>query len=179
MYSPWTSERWIFRPASGWLRIRRNEDLISLVLCVAVVFVGIMLIVQMLDQYSRAKTMAAWPTALGRIMSSGIEPVASDGELRWRPAVRYMYEVRGQSVISTGLSLATARDDYSEAQARQMALPYPPNTMVVVFYNPEHISDAVLDHSLPRFAWLSLFAGLILVSAGGARLLMAHRVFWR
>ncbi|HEY7758644.1 MAG TPA: DUF3592 domain-containing protein [Burkholderiales bacterium] len=153
--------------------------MISLVLCVAVVFVGIMLIVQMLDQYSRAKTMAAWPTALGRIMSSGIEPVASDGELRWRPAVRYMYEVRGQSVISTGLSLATARDDYSEAQARQMALPYPPNTMVVVFYNPEHISDAVLDHSLPRFAWLSLFAGLILVSAGGARLLMAHRVFWR
>jgi len=161
------------------LRIRRNEDLVSLVLCVAVVFVGVMLIVQMLDQYSRVKTMAAWPTALGRILSSGIEPVASDGELRWRPAVRYMYEVRGQSVISTGLSLAAARDDYGEAQAREMAVPYPPNTTIVVFYNPEHISDAVLDHSLPRFAWFSLFAGLVLVSAGGARLLMAHRVFWR
>ena len=179
MYSPWTGERWIFRPASGWLRIRRNEDLISFVLCVALVFVGVMLIGQMLDQYSRAKIMAAWPTALGRVVSAGIEPVASDGELRWRPAVRYMYEVGGQSVISNGLSLAAARDDYSEAQAREMALPYAPNTTVVVFYNPERISEAVLDQSLPRFAWLSLFAGLVLVSAGGARLLIAYRVLWR
>jgi len=179
VYSLWTGERWIFRPASGWLRIRRNEDLVSLLLCVALVFVGVMLIGQALDQYGRGKTMAAWPTALGRILSSGIEPVASDGELRWRPVVRYMYEVRGQTVISTGLSLASSRDDYSEAHAREMALPYPPNTTVVVFYNPEHISEGVLDHSLPRFAWLSLFAGLMLVSAGGARLLIAHRVFWR
>lgn len=179
MYSPWTGERWIFRPASGWFRIRRNEDLVSLLLCVAVVFVGVMLIGQALDQYGRTKTMAGWPTALGRILSSGIEPVASDGELRWRPVVRYMYQVGGQSVISTGLSLAASRDDYNETRAREMALPYPPNMTVVVFYNPEHISEAVLDHSLPRFAWLSLFAGLILVSAGGARLLMAHRVFWR
>ena len=179
MYSPWTGERWIFRPASGWLRIRRNEDLISLVMCVALVFVGVMLIGQMLDQYGRSKTTAAWSTALGRVLSSGIEPVASDGELRWRPSVRYMYEVGGQTVISTGLSVASARDDYSEMRAREMALPYPPNTTVVVFYNPEHISEAVLEHSLPRYAWLSLFAGLVLVSAGGARLLIAHRVFWR
>jgi hypothetical protein len=161
------------------LRIRRNEDLISLLMCVAVLFVGILLIGQMLDQYGRTKTMAAWPTALGRILSSGIEPVASDGELRWRPVVRYMYEVSGQTVISTGLSLASSRDDYGEAQARELALPYPANTTVVVFYNPERISEAVLDHSLPRYAWLSLFAGLVLVSAGGARLLVAHRVFWR
>jgi hypothetical protein len=90
-----------------------------------------------------------------------------------------MYEVGGQTVISTGLSVASARDDYSEVRAREMALPYPPNTTVVVFYNPEHISEAVLEHSLPRYAWLSLFAGLVLVSAGGARLLIAHRVFWR
>lgn len=179
MYSPWTGERWIFRPASGWLRIRRNEDLISLVLCVAVVFVGVMLIGQALEQYGRAKTMASWPTTLGRIVSASIEPVAADGELRWRPAVRYLYEIRGQSVISTGLSLAASRDSYSESQAREMAGPYTPNNTVLVFYNPDHVSEAVLDHSLPRFAWLSLFAGLALLSAGGARLLMAHRVFWR
>ena len=179
MYSPFTSERWIFRPAAGWLRIRRNEDLFSLGLCVAVVVVGAMLIAQALEQYGRAQTMASWPTALGRVLTSDIEPVAEDGELRWRPAVRYLYEVRGQGIISTGLSMAASRDTYREAEARALTSPYPPHTTVVVFYNPEHVSEAVLDHSLPRFVWLSLIAGLALVSAGGARLLMAHRVFWR
>jgi hypothetical protein len=161
------------------LRIRRSEDLFSLALCVAVVIVGVMLIAQALEQYRRAQTMAAWPTTLGRVLSSGIEPVAADGELRWRPAVRYLYEVNGQGIISTGLSVAAARDNYSEAQARHMIAPYPANTTVLVFYNPEHVSEAVLDLSLPRFVWLSLILGLALVSAGGARLLMAHRVFWR
>ena len=179
MYSPFTSERWIFRPASGWLRIRRNEDLISLALCLAVVVVGVMLMGQALEQYRRAQTMASWPTTLGRVLSSGIEPVAADGEMRWRPTVRYLYEVRNQGIISTGLSLAASRDSYSEAQAREMAAPYPTNTTVLVFYNPDHVSEAVLDLSLPHFVWLSLIAGLALVSAGGARLLMAHRVFWR
>lgn len=179
MYSPWTGERWIFRPANAWFRVRRNEDVVSLGLCVTVIFVGIMLIGQALDEYGRAKTMASWPTALGRVLSAGIEPVADEGELRWRPAVRYMYDVRGQSVISTGISLAASRNSYSEAEAKHAILAYPPNTTVVVFYNPDHISEAALDHSLPRFAWFSLFAGLVLVSAGGARLLMAHRVFWR
>jgi hypothetical protein len=161
------------------LRIRRNEDLFSLGLCVAVVVVGAMLIAQALDQYSRAQTMASWPTTLGRVLSSDIAPVAADGELRWRPAVRYLYEVRGQGIISTGLSMAASRDTYREAEARELTTPYPPHTTVLVFYNPEHVSEAVLDLSLPRFVWLSLFAGLALVSAGGARLLMAHRVFWR
>jgi hypothetical protein len=161
------------------LRIRRNEDLFSLALCVAVVIVGVMLMAQALEQYRRVQTMAAWPTTLGRVLSSDIEPVAADGELRWRPAVRYLYEVNGQGIISTGLSVAAARDTYSEAQARDMTTPYPTNTTVVVFYNPDHVSEAVIDLSLPRFVWLSLILGLALVSAGGARLLMAHRVFWR
>ena len=179
MYSPFASERWIFRPASGWFRIRRNEDLISLALCVAVVVVGVMLIAQSLEQYRRAQAMSAWPTTLGRVLSSGVEPVAASGELRWRPVVRYAYEVRNQGIISTGLSVAASRDTYSEAEARDMTVPYPTNTTVLVFYNPEHVSEAVIDLSLPRFVWLSLIAGLALVSAGGARLLMAHRVFWR
>lgn len=179
MYSPFTSERWIFRPAFGWLRIRRNEDLVSLALCVAVVVVGAMLLGHGLEQYRRAQAMAAWPTTLGRVLSSGVEPVAGDGELRWRPVVRYMYEVRGQGIISTGVSMAAARDTFSERDAREMTVPYPTNTTVLVFYNPDHVSDAVIDLSLPRYVWLSLIMGLALVSAGGARLLLAHRVFWR
>jgi hypothetical protein len=161
------------------LRIRRNEDLISLGLCVAVVVVGAMLIGQALEQYGRAQTVASWPTTLGRVLSSDIEPVAADGELRWRPVVRYRYEVRGQGIISTGLSIAAARETYREAQARELTSPYATHTTVLVYYNPEHVSEAVLDLSLPRFVWLSLFAGLALMSAGGARLLMSHRVFWR
>lgn len=179
MNSPFTVERRIFRPVNGWLRVRRGEDLVSFALCLAVIFVGAMLIVQALDQYNRAQTMAAWPTTLGRVIQVGIEPVPDDGELRWRPTVRYTYDVRGQTVISNGVSLAASRDSYSEAQARSVVAPYPPNTTVVVFYNPDRITEAVLDHSLPRFVWLSLFFGLVLASAGGARLLLAYRVFWR
>jgi hypothetical protein len=179
MNSPFTVERRIFRPANGWVRVRRGEDLISFALCLAVIFAGGMLVGQALEQYNRAQSMAAWPTTLGRVVQVGIEPVPDDGQLRWRPTVRYMYDVKGQTVMSTGISLAAARDSYSEADAKAAVAPYPPNTTVVVFYNPERISEAVLDHSLPRFVWLSLFAGLVLLSAGGARLLLAYRVFWR
>jgi hypothetical protein len=179
MNSPFTVERRIFRPANGWLRVRRGEDLVSFALCLAVVFVGAMLIAQALEQYNRAQSMAAWPTALGRVIQVGIEPVPADGELRWRPTVRYTFDVHGQTVISNGISMAAARDNYSEAEANAIVAPYPPNTTVVVFYNPAHVTEAVLDHSLPRFVWFSLFAGLVLASAGGARLLLSYRVFWR
>lgn len=179
MYSLFTSERWIFRPASGWLRIRRNEDLIYLGLCLAAVLIGAMLIAQALDQYDRAQTIASWPSTQGRVLSSEIEPVPADGELRWRPLVRYRYDVRGQGIISTGLGVTAARDVHGEARARELTVPYPPGTTVQVFYNPEHVSEGYLDLSLPYWVWLSLFAGLALVSGGGAHLLLSHRVFWR
>jgi hypothetical protein len=179
MNSLFTVERRIFRPANGWLRVRRGEDLVSFALCLTVIFIGAMLIAQALEQHSRAQTMASWPTTLGRVVQAGIEPVPDDGELRWRPIVRYMYDVNGQTVMSSGISLAAGRDSFSEADAKRIVDPYPPNTTVVVFYNPEHVTEAVLDHSLPRYAWFSLLAGLFLASAGGARLLLAYRVFWR
>lgn len=179
MNSPFTVERRIFRPATGWLGVRRGEDMFSLALCLAVIFVGTMLMAQALEQYNTAKRTSQWPTALGRVMQVGIEPVPDDGELRWRPTVRYMYDVNGQTVMSTGISAAASRDSYAEADAKDMIAPYAPNTTVVVFYNPDHITEAVLDHSLPRFVWFSLFVGMMLVSAGGARLLLSYRVFWR
>jgi hypothetical protein len=172
-------ERRIFRPSNGWLRMRRGEDLVSFGLCLAVLCAGVMLIAQALEQYNRAQAMAAWPTALGRVVQVGIDPVAADGELRWRPTVSYMYDVGGQTVTSTGISLAASRDSYSEPEAKRIVDPYPPNTTVVVFYNPERISEAILDLSLPRNVWLSLFAGLVLASAAGAKLLLSYRVFWR
>lgn len=179
MYNFWTERRWIFRPSNGLLRVRRNEDLVSFVLCLTVIFIGSMLLWQAFEEYSRAKLMTRWPTSLGRVTESYLEPVAEGSDTRWRPMVRYMYDVQGQTVISAGISPATARDAYGESEARDMIGAYPPNTTVVVFYNPEHVTDSILDHSLPRFAWLSLFAGLCLVSAGAARLLVSHRVFWR
>ncbi len=179
MYSLWTGERRIFRPANGLLRVRRTEDLFSFALCVAVLCAGIMLLGQALDQYNRAKTMAAWPTVIGRITQVGIEPAAANGELRWRPMVRYMYDVNGQTIMNNTLSQQSSRDSYSEEEAKRLVATFPPNTAVVVFYNPEHPTEAVLDHSLPNFAWFCLFAGMALASAGGARLLVAYRVFWR
>lgn len=179
MYSPWTGDRWIFRPSNGLLRVRRGEDLVSFVLCIAVAFVGVMLLAQAVEQYNRAKTMASWPTSLGRITQVNLEPVYEGSQVHWRPFVQYTYDVNGKTVISSGISMATARDSFSEADARAMIAAYPPNTTVVVFYNPERLTEAVLEHALPRFAWLSLFAGLTLISVGCARLLMSYRVFWR
>jgi hypothetical protein len=179
MNSLFTVERRIFRPANGWLRVRRGEDLVSFALCLTVIFIGAMLIAQALEQQSRAQTTAAWPTTLGRVTKVGIEPIPDNGELRWRPVVQYMYDVNGQTVMSNGISPVTGRDSFSEADAKRIIELYPPNTTVVVFYNPDHVTEAVLDHSLPRYAWFSLLAGLFLASAGGARLLLAYRVFWR
>jgi hypothetical protein len=179
MYSLWTGDRRIFRPSNALLRVRRSEDLISFVLCIAVAFVGVMLLAQAVEHYDRAKTMAAWPTSIGRVTQANLEPLYEGSKTRWRPFVQSMYDVNGHTVISNGISMATARDVYSETDARAMITTYPPNTTVVVFYNPEHVTEAVLEHSLPRFAWLSLFAGLALIGAGSARLLMSYRVFWR
>lgn len=172
-------ERRIFRPSNGWLRMRRGEDLIAFGITLAVLCAGVMLTGQALDQYHRAQEMAAWPTTLGRVVQVGIDPVAVEGELRWRPTVAYLYDVSGQTVMSTGISLAASRDSYSEMEAKRIVEPFSPNTTVVVFYNPERISEAILDLSVPRHVWLTLFAGLVLVSAAGAKLLLSYRVFWR
>jgi uncharacterized protein DUF3592 len=179
MYGWFASERWIFRTSYSRLGLRRSEDFASLVLFGALLLAGLMLLVHGLDHYNRAQEVASWPTATGRVLQAGIEPVPADGALKWRPMLRYVYQVRNQTVISNGISLATARDSYSEYDAKRIVEQYAPNTTVVVSYNPDRIGEAVLEHSVPGFAWFCLFAGLVLTSVGGARVLLAYRTFWR
>src|SRR5581483_12461875 len=101
MSNPWAGgERWIFRPSNGLVRVRRSEDLVSFVLCIAVTFLGLMLLAQALEEYHRVKGMAAWPTSLGRVLHVTLEAVEERSETHWRPFVQYMYDVNGQTVIS-------------------------------------------------------------------------------
>jgi hypothetical protein len=179
MYGPFAGERWIFRTSYSRLGLRRGEDFASLVLFGALLLAGVMLLAHGLDQYNRAQEVASWPTTTGRVLQVGIEPVPADGTLKWRPMLRYVYQVRNQTVISNGISIATARDAYSESSAQGIVEQYAPNTTVLVSYNPDRIGEAVLEHSVPGFAWFCLFAGLVFTSAGGARVLLSYRTFWR
>jgi Protein of unknown function (DUF3592) len=100
--------------------------------------------------------VSQWPSAMGTVLMPTIEQRSSseDGYTDY-PVVQYSYQVGGQSY--QGMKLAPG-PDVGGSGARKVVARYPTSAQVMVFYNPQNPSDAVLERKAPAqwLMWLIL-----------------------
>jgi len=123
--------------------------------------------------------VAKWPTTVGTIASVNMQEIEGTEGARWRPQVIYYYSVDGRVIASTQISLGQAIHVADEQAARDFVHKYPPQSAVTVHYNPDEVTNAVLETGTPRRAQLNLTLGLILAAAGPILLLIFGAPIYR
>lgn len=109
--------------------------------------------------YFMRRKMAAvsqWPSTMGTVMMSTVEwRSSSEGGSTAYPVVQYSYQVNGQAF--QGYKLAPG-PEVGGTGAQKVAARYPAGAQVMVFYNPQNPSDAVLETKAPAqwLMWLLL-----------------------
>ena len=103
----------------------------------------------------RMAVVGQWPSTMGTVMMSTIERRSSEDGYTDYPVVQYSYQISGQSY--QGMKLAPG-PDVGGTGARKVVAKYPAGAQVMVFYNPQNPSDAVLERKAPAqwIMWLIL-----------------------
>ena len=105
------------------------------------------------------KKMAAvsqWPSTMGTVLASTIEwRSSSEGGSTAYPVVQYSYQVNGQAYQSYKLAPGP---EVGGTGAKKVVARYPAGAQVMVFYDPQNPSDAVLERKAPAqwLMWLLL-----------------------
>ena len=135
----------------------RSDLVIALVSisCVLVilnaVFLGVIFFMR-----RRMAVVSQWPSVMGTVVASRIEQRhSSDSGWTDYPAVQYSYQVGGQTYQSMKLAPGP---EVGGSGARKVVARYPAGAQVMVFYNPQNPSDAVLERKAPAqwLMWLLL-----------------------
>ena len=100
--------------------------------------------------------VSQWPSTMGSVVMSTIDRrSSSDGGYTDYPVVQYSYQIGGQAYQSTKLAPGP---ELGGSGARGVVARYPAGAQVMVFYNPQNPSDAVLERKAPAqwLMWLLL-----------------------
>jgi hypothetical protein len=108
--------------------------------------------------YFMRKKMAEvsqWPSTMGTVMMSTIDRRSSSDGYTDYPVVQYSYQIGGQMYQSTKLAPGP---EIGGTGAGKVVARYPAGAQVMVFYNPQNPSDAVLEKKAPAqwLMWLLL-----------------------
>jgi hypothetical protein len=112
-----------------------------------------------------------WPQAAGKVVVSEAEVRDTrviDGDLEegYRTEQRnfanivYEYSVAGQKLRNNRVSIGEDRGNF---QVAETIAKYPVGAIVMVYYNPLHPNEAVLDRDLPKGLWGCLGIGTVVV----------------
>jgi len=115
------------------------------------VFLGIIFFMR-----RKMAAVSQWPSTMGTVVMSTIEQrSSSEGGYTNYPVVQYSYQVGGQAYQS--MKLAPGPEVGGTGAGRVVAR-YPAGAQVMVFYNPQNPSDAVLERKAPAqwIMWLIL-----------------------
>ncbi len=110
---------------------------------------GLVLIVMGVVSRQRAKRTESWPTASGTILSSSVtkrshyDSDSNSTRTSYKPTIQYQYSVMGQQM--SGSRVAVGSDSYSKKKANEICERYPAGSPVNVHYNPEKITETVLE----------------------------------
>ncbi|HKY55001.1 MAG TPA: DUF3592 domain-containing protein [Anaerolineales bacterium] len=125
--------------------------LVFVLLILNAVFLGVIFFMR-----RRMATVSQWPSTMGTVNSSYLERrSSSEGGSTNYPVVHYSYQVGGQSYQGTKLAPGP---EVGGTGAGKAVARYPEGAQVMVFYNPENPSDAVLERKAPAqwLMWLLL-----------------------
>ena len=104
----------------------------------------------------RMAAVSQWPSTMGAISTSYLERrSSSDSGYTNYPVVQYSYQVGGQTY--QGMKIAPG-PEVGGTGAGKVVARYPAGAQVMVFYNPQNPSDAVLETKAPAqwIMWLIL-----------------------
>jgi hypothetical protein len=100
---------------------------------------------------------AAWPSTMGTVTQSRIQMrSSSEGGSTAYPLVEYAYQVMGQAYQNTKVMPGP---DIGGSGARKVVDRYPAGAQVMVYYNPQKPSEALLERSMPgamKIFWIIL-----------------------
>jgi hypothetical protein len=136
-----------------------NTELLLTVGIIGFVFLILNVIFLTIIFLMRRKMAAVrqWPSTMGTVTASSIEQRhSSDSGWVDYPVIQYSYQVGAQPY--QGMKLAPG-PDVGGSGARKVVARYPAGAQVMVFYNPQNPSEAVLETKAPA-QWLM---GLLLV----------------
>lgn len=114
-----------------------------------------------------------WPVTRGRIVASDVEAYQqADEDSRdpyYKPSVVYTYEVNGRQYSGDRVTMGVKISASLPGIARRMAAKYPVGNEVDVYYNPQNISESVLQpHSRWHYLiWIIAACVLALAWAAG------------
>ena len=115
------------------------------------VFLGIIFFMR-----RRMATVSQWPSTMGTVNSSYLERrSSSEGGSTNYPVVQYSFQVGGKAFQNSKLAPGP---EVGGTGAGKVVARYPVGAQVMVFYNPENPSDAVLERKAPAqwLMWLLL-----------------------
>lgn len=115
------------------------------------VFLGILFFMR-----RKMAAVSQWPSAMGTVNTSYLERRSSgDSGSTNYPVVQYSYQVGGRMYQSTKLAPGP---EVGGSGAGKVVARYPSGAQVMVFYNPQNPSDAVLEKKAPAqwVMWLIL-----------------------
>jgi len=103
----------------------------------------------------RMATVSQWPSTMGTVLMSRVEQRSTSDGYTDYPTVQYSYQVAGQPY--QGMKLAPG-PEVGGTGANKVVARYAVDAQVMVFYNPQNPSDAVLERKAPGqwIMWLLL-----------------------
>lgn len=135
-----------------------NTELIITIASIACVLVILNSIFLGVIYFTRRKMAAVsqWPTTMGTVNASYLEArSSSEGGTTNYPVVQYSYQVGGQSYQASKIAPGM---EVGGTGAGKVVGRYPAGAQVMVFYNPQNPSEAVLERNAPAqwLMWLLL-----------------------
>ena len=131
----------------------RTDFILTIAVIVFVLFLLNAIFLGVIFFMRRMATVSQWPSTMGTVNASYLERrSSSDGSTNY-PVVQYSYQVAGQAYQSTKLAPGP---EVGGTGAGKVVSRYPVGAQVMVFYNPQDPSDAVLERKAPA-QWLMWF----------------------
>jgi hypothetical protein len=135
-----------------------NTELLLIVGIIGFVLIILNVIFLAIIFFMRRKMAAVqqWPSTMGTVNNSYLERrSSSEGGYTNYPVVQYSYQVAGQGYQSAKLAPGP---EVGGSGAGKVVARYPAGAQVMVFYNPQNHSEAVLERKAPAqwLMWLIL-----------------------
>ena len=113
----------------------------------------------------RMAVVSTWPSTMGTVVNSFLEQRSdSEGTTNY-PVVQYSYQVAGQTYQS---SKRAPGMEVGGTGAGKVIARYPVGAQVMVFYDPQKPSDAVLERNAPAQWLMWLLLGVFDLALCGA-----------
>jgi Protein of unknown function (DUF3592) len=147
----------------------------GLFLCCLTALIGLAIMAYGIHLVVKSCRARFWPVALGKILDSRVREVLDDGATVYEAYIFYEYSVNGVNLRSNIWRLGVGSSSFAGFAKRAVAK-YPLGAPVMVYYNPEKPTDAMLETGNASWAFLAFGLAFFLGGANAViHLLQAHQ----